>query len=814
MNISDIKAVRKLGEGSFAEVYLAKSSTTGRLFAVKRLKKKYRNVDEINQLPEVAALKALQGHPNIVRLYAIAFDEKNGYVSMFFELMDCNIYELITEHKIPFDEKTTLILVYQLLSAISFIHSKNMFHRDIKPENCMVNKDTMVLKLCDFGSTRCVNGKGPFTEYVSTRWYRAPECILTSGSYGPKVDEWAVGCMIYELLTTKPLFPGKHELDQIGRIHNLLGTPPPKLLESFRSNPNTQISFSFPHRVKKDLSRIIPNISLETVELIDKLLTYDPNRRIAAKDALNLPAFNKIRYLEAMWKKTNKKQPFPLFYLKNVDKYEAQAIGSAHPGFSLIKSKSETILRTQKVENDDEKEIDEKDNNKRSQKIPEKEKETKESINNNDNDEKEKDDQIATETENENEEAKEELETEDNEEEIDTESISENIEEDETENQDNDEKEHSDKENQDNEEKEHIDKENKIDHNENEIQEKIEKELEIAKEIQQEENEKLERLKEYDELEKQIEEEEKELMERYEEKEEIEKEIEQENDEIQEKIEEQKEIEKEIQDEEMSNHLNNEFGGLNENKKENKDNYHTPTKNESKFLTHEQQQILQKFENQNNLEIHKKEKVNSIQPKPQAIRHPQKIEEVPQKQLQETLHSQLLIQSSPKPPNHIAGQQYQSHHINQPPKQKIFQPVQQSQVLSNILHKYQNYNAPFKMYQSPGVVVTNHQSSLSKDSNMHSTFQNQPRQMSIWSSTMGNQANALISKTQNPDPTLMESRMKAAKRIAEYKRRQQIIPTNKPRPYHGSAFLSSKFSNNNSPTKNQFIPSRLPKITA
>ncbi|KAK8834567.1 hypothetical protein M9Y10_045454 [Tritrichomonas musculus] len=319
----DFQVISKLGEGSFAEVFKVRSNQTGTYYAIKRLKKRYRTVDEVNKMPEIYALKVLQGHPNVIKLEDIIYGNKSGYVSMVFEIMDCNLYEFISSHKKAFDEKTTLVLIYQLLKTIDYMHtSKKMFHRDIKPENCMVDKKTFTLKLCDFGSTRGFNSSQsvynqPFTEYVSTRWYRAPECILTSGSYGPEVDEWAVGCMLYELMTTKPLFPGKHEIDQIARIHKVLGSPSRNVLAQFKRNPNTQISFAFPSQKSTDLRNLLPRASPETIELLTKLLIYDPCQRITAGDALNLPAFESIRRFEENWENGSKNVPFALAYLQS-----------------------------------------------------------------------------------------------------------------------------------------------------------------------------------------------------------------------------------------------------------------------------------------------------------------------------------------------------------------------------------------------------------------------------------------------------------------------------------------------------------------
>ena len=104
-------------------------------------------------------------------------------------------------------------LIYQLFLAIDHTHRAGIYHRDIKPENILISNDTM--KLADFGSCRSVYSKQPLTEYISTRWYRPPECLLTEGRYGYKMDLWAAGCVMYELCTLKPLFPGSNELDQV-----------------------------------------------------------------------------------------------------------------------------------------------------------------------------------------------------------------------------------------------------------------------------------------------------------------------------------------------------------------------------------------------------------------------------------------------------------------------------------------------------------------------------------------------------------------------------------------------------------------------
>jgi renal tumor antigen len=146
-------------------------------------------------------------------------DQPTGRLALVFELMECNIYEMIKGKKQTLPEQTIKLHIYQLMKAVDHMHKHGIFHRDIKPENLLVSDG--ILKLADFGSCRGIHSRRPYTEYISTRWYRAPECLLTDGYYGSEMDIWGIGCVLFEVLSLTPLFPGANEADQIDRVHKV-----------------------------------------------------------------------------------------------------------------------------------------------------------------------------------------------------------------------------------------------------------------------------------------------------------------------------------------------------------------------------------------------------------------------------------------------------------------------------------------------------------------------------------------------------------------------------------------------------------------
>ena len=201
--------------------------------------------------------------------------------------MDMNIYELIRHRKQHLPEPRVKQYMYQVIKAVEHMHRNNIFHRDIKPENVLILDDK--LKVADFGSCRGIHSKPPYTEYISTRWYRAPECILTDGHYDFKMDIWGVGCVFFEVLALFPLFPGSNEMDQLDKIHAILGTPKKEIKMKRLTK-----KFNFTPKEGTGIRRLLPHVSEQCADLIEKMCAYHSEDRITAKGALTHPYFKEL----------------------------------------------------------------------------------------------------------------------------------------------------------------------------------------------------------------------------------------------------------------------------------------------------------------------------------------------------------------------------------------------------------------------------------------------------------------------------------------------------------------------------------------
>ena len=206
--------------------------------------------------------------------------------------MEMNLYESIKDRKKYLSEKKVKLWMFQILKALDFMHRCGIFHRDIKPENILLNNGNV--KLADLGSCKGMYSKPPFTEYISTRWYRAPECLLTDGYYNYKMDIWGLGCVFFEMLTLTPLFPGDDEIDEVNKINHILGSPNEALFNKLitKSTHCQDIVFDFEKGVGID--NFLNHVSSKCIDLIKKMLIYDPEKRYTAKQCLNHEYFKDL----------------------------------------------------------------------------------------------------------------------------------------------------------------------------------------------------------------------------------------------------------------------------------------------------------------------------------------------------------------------------------------------------------------------------------------------------------------------------------------------------------------------------------------
>ncbi|KAI4561008.1 hypothetical protein MJG53_017637 [Ovis ammon polii x Ovis aries] len=274
--------MRQLGDGTYGSVLMGKSNESGELVAIKRMKRKFYSWDECMNLREVKSLKKLN-HANVIKLKEVI--RENDHLYFIFEYMKENLYQLMKDRNKLFPESVIRNIMYQILQGLAFIHKHGFFHRDMKPENLLCMGPELV-KIADFGLARELRSQPPYTDYVSTRWYRAPEVLLRSSAYSSPIDVWAVGSIMAELYTLRPLFPGTSEVDEIFKICQVLGTPKKSdWPEGYQLA--SSMNFRFPQCVPINLKTLIPNASNEAIQLMTEMLNWDPKKRPTASQPLN-----------------------------------------------------------------------------------------------------------------------------------------------------------------------------------------------------------------------------------------------------------------------------------------------------------------------------------------------------------------------------------------------------------------------------------------------------------------------------------------------------------------------------------------------
>ncbi|KAG5437265.1 hypothetical protein PCANB_001058 [Pneumocystis canis] len=287
-SVEKYERLNRIEEGSYGIVYRAKHIETGQIVALKKLKlDQEKNGFPITSLREIQTLFALR-HPNIVNIHEIVVGSSLSQIFIVMDFIDHDLKSLMENMTHNFLQSEVKTLMQQLLLATAYMHHKWILHRDLKTSNLLMTNRGMI-KIADFGLSRYFGDPlPPLTQLIVTLWYRSPEILLGTQEYGASVDMWSIGCIFAELLTREPLIRGKSEIDQISKIFELVGVPTEETWPGFMKLPNSK-NIHFPKNEISEGSRLrtkFPFLTNAGVDLLTKLLTLDPNKRISAQDAL------------------------------------------------------------------------------------------------------------------------------------------------------------------------------------------------------------------------------------------------------------------------------------------------------------------------------------------------------------------------------------------------------------------------------------------------------------------------------------------------------------------------------------------------
>ncbi|TKY47747.1 Cyclin-dependent kinase G-2 [Spatholobus suberectus] len=299
-SVDEFERLNKIDEGTYGVVYRAKDKKTGKIVALKKVKmEKEKEGFPLTSLREINILLSFH-HPSIVDVKEVVVGSNLDSIFMVMEYMEHDLKGLMEAMKQPFSQSEVKCIMLQLLEGVKYLHDNWVLHRDLKTSNLLLN-NRGELKICDFGLARQYGSPlKPYTHLVVTLWYRAPELLLGTKQYSTAIDMWSLGCIMAELLSKEPLFNGKTEFDQLDKIFSILGAPNETIWPGFSELPRVKVNF-----VKNQYNLLrkkfpatsftgSPVLSDSGFDLLNKLLTYDPEKRITAEEALNHKWFREV----------------------------------------------------------------------------------------------------------------------------------------------------------------------------------------------------------------------------------------------------------------------------------------------------------------------------------------------------------------------------------------------------------------------------------------------------------------------------------------------------------------------------------------
>lgn len=286
--------LQRLGRGAYGIVWKAVSRKNNQVVALKKCFDAFQNATDAQRtFREVMYLQELHGHENIVDILNVIRAENDQDIYIVTNFMESDLHAVIKAGIL--EEVHKQYVLYQVVRALKYMHSGELIHRDIKPSNILLNADCSI-KLCDFGLARSVattagllyDTNPVMTDYVATRWYRAPEILLGSPYYTKGVDIWAVGCILAEMLVGKPVFPGTSTLDQLERVMTVTGVPTDEDIASVRSPfAGTMLESIRLHSDRRSLAQMFPKATPEMLDVLQRCFRFNPNKRPTAVELLN-----------------------------------------------------------------------------------------------------------------------------------------------------------------------------------------------------------------------------------------------------------------------------------------------------------------------------------------------------------------------------------------------------------------------------------------------------------------------------------------------------------------------------------------------